>query len=59
MRTPYTTPAEIRDWSLITGKGGGGYKAQGGVCEVLPLRKRGEGGVSAMLEGGGAQTVLG
>ena len=30
----------IRDWSLITERGGGGYKTGGGgACEVLPLRK--------------------
>ena len=28
---------QFRDWSLITGKGG--YKTEGGACEVLPLRK--------------------
>ena len=33
---------EIRDWSLITGRGG--YKREGGVCEVLPLRKGWEDG---------------
>ena len=30
----------LRDWSLITGRGGGGaggYKTGGGACEVLPL----------------------
>ena len=31
----------IRDWSLITGSGGGGYKTGGGSREVLPLRKGG------------------
>ena len=51
----------VRDWSLITGKGGGGYKTGGeGAWEVLPLRK-GEGAekVLAMLKLGGAQQVLG
>ena len=36
---------DIRDWSLIMGKGGGGggYKTVGGggTCEVLPLQKGG------------------
>ena len=27
----------VRDWSLITGRGGGGYKTGGGAHEVLPL----------------------
>ena len=28
----------VRDWSLITGKGGGATKREGGgACEVLPL----------------------
>ena len=42
----------IRDWSLITGKGGGGYKMGGGACEVLPLRKGGAEKLLAMLKGG-------
>ena len=42
----------IRDWSLVTWKGGGGYKTGGGACEVLPLRKRGVEKVLAMLKGG-------
>ena len=36
----------IRDWSLITGRGG--YKMGGGAREVFPLRKG----------GGGAENVL-
>ena len=28
---------EVRDWSLIPGRGGGGYKTGGGAREVLPL----------------------
>ena len=46
----------VRDWSLITGRGG--YKTGGRAREVLPIRK---GGVAekvlAMLNG--AQKVLG
>ena len=30
-----------RDWSLITGRGGGATKWEGGAREVLPLRKGG------------------
>ena len=38
----------LRDWSLITGRGGGPTKWKGGgVCEVLPLQK-----------GGGTEKVL-
>ena len=40
----------LRDWSLITGRGG--YKTGGGAREVLPLRKRGAEKVLAMLKGG-------
>ena len=41
--------AQLRDWSLITGRGGGLQNGRGGVvCEVLPLRKG----------GGGAEKVL-
>ena len=46
----------IRDWSLITGRGGA-TKQEGGACEVLPLRKGG-GGKSLSHAEGGAQTVL-
>ena len=31
----------IRDWSLITGRGGGLQNGRGGAREVLPLRKEG------------------
>ena len=49
----------FRDWSLITGRGGGLQNGSGGggggVREVLPLRKGGGGAqkVLAMLKGGG------
>ena len=43
--------SSLRDWSLITGRGG--YKTGGGVArEVLPLRKGGAETVLAMLKGG-------
>ena len=43
--------SNIRDWSLITGRGG--YKmGGGGAREVLPLRKGGAEKVLAMLKGG-------
>ena len=41
----------VRNWSLITGRGGS-YKTGGGGCEVLPLRKGGAEKVLAMLKGG-------
>ena len=35
---------QFRDWSLITGRGGGATKREGGGArEVLPLRKGGGG----------------
>ena len=42
----------IRDWSLITGRGGLQNGRGGGACEVLPLRKGGAEKVLAMLKGG-------
>ena len=47
----------IRDWSLITGRGG--YKTGEGACEILPLRKGGHKEVLAMVKGGGRQTSFG
>ena len=47
----------IRDWSLITGRGGL-QNGRGGACEVLPLRKGGAEKVLSHAEGG-AQKVLG
>ena len=43
----------LRDWSLITGRGGGATKWEVGAREVLPLRKGGRGGKSfSHAEGG-------
>ena len=39
----------LRDWSLITGRGGGLQNGRGGASEVLPLQKT----FLAMLKGGG------
>ena len=41
----------MRNWSLITGRGGA-TEREGGAREVLPLRKRGAEKVLAMLKGG-------
>ena len=41
----------VRDWSLITGRGGA-TKREGGAREVLPLRKGRAEKVLAMLKGG-------
>ena len=48
----------LRDWSLITGRG---YKMEKREVKFYPHEKGGGGAqqVLAMLEGGGAQTVLG
>ena len=45
-------PASFSDWSLITGRGGGATKREGGAREVSPLRKGGAEKVLAMLKGG-------
>ena len=50
----------FRDWSLITGRGGGATKREGGggACEVIPLQKGGGADkVLAMLKGGGGMTT--
>ena len=52
-------PEKIRDWSLITGRGGLQNGRGGGAREVLPLRKGGGGGKSFSHAEGGAQQVLG
>ena len=46
------TQKEVRDWSLITGRGGLQNGRRGGAREVLPLRKGGAEKVLAMLKGG-------
>ena len=48
----------LRDWSLITGRGGATKREGGGAREVLPLEKGG-GGKSFSRAEGGAQQVLG
>ena len=48
----------IRDWSLITGRGGA-TKWEGGAREVLLLRKGGTENVLAMLKGGGGTNNFG
>ena len=47
-----TTRCALRDWSLITGRGGGYKTGGGGAREVLPLRKGGAEKVLAMLKVG-------
>ena len=49
-----TRDSTLRDWSLITGRGGGLQNGRGGARKVLPLRKGGGGveKVLAMLKGG-------
>ena len=50
----------IRDWSLITGRGGGYKTGGGGHVKFYPYEKGGGGGKSfSHAEGGGAQKVLG
>ena len=48
---------QIRDWSLITGRGGA-TKREGGSHEVLPLRKGGGAETVLAMLNGGAQNVL-
>ena len=45
--------SSIKDWSLITGRGEGGYKTGCGASDVLPLQKRGDGTSFSHAEGGG------
>ena len=54
------TMSDIRDWSPITGRGGG-YKTVGGDTRSFTPTKRGGGAekVLAMLKGGGGTTSFG
>ena len=48
----FESPFEVRDWSLIRGRGGG-LQNRRGVCEVLPLQKGGGAENDlAMMKGG-------
>ena len=47
---------DLRDWSLITGRGG--FKTGGGGSEVFTPMKRGDGKFYSHAEGGGAETFL-
>ena len=52
----------LRDWSLITGRGGGATKTGGGggMCNFTPICKGGGGRNNfSHAKGGGAQQVLG
>ena len=49
----------IRDWSLITGSGGGTTKREWGAREVLPLQKGGGGSFSHAEGGGGHNKIYG
>ena len=46
----------IREWSLVTGRGGG-YKMGGGACEVLPLQKGGGGVGKSFSHAAGGVTI--
>ena len=48
----------LRDWSLITGRGGA-TKREGGHVKFYPYKKGGGGGKSFSHTEGGAQKVLG
>ena len=48
----------IRDWSLITGRGGGYKTGGGGLVKFYPYEKGG-GAKRVSHAGGGAQKVLG
>ena len=51
---------KVRDWSLITGREGGGYKTGvGGHVKFYPYERGGGGKSFSHAEGGGAQKVLG
>ena len=55
------TAVVLRDWSVITGRGGGLQNGSGrGAHEVVPLRKGGGGRESfSHAEGGGGTTSFG
>ena len=53
-----TVSSMLRDWSLITG-GGGGYKTGGGGHVKFYPYEKGGGKSFSRSEGGGAQQVLG
>ena len=49
----FNRQSALRDWSLITGRGGGGYKTGGGGhVKFYPYEKGGAGKVLAILKGG-------
>ena len=49
------SPTQLRDWSLIMGRGVGATKYEGGGDQVLPLQKVGAEQVVAMLKEGHKQ----
>ena len=49
----------LRDWSLITGRGGGATKREGVQVKFYPYEKGGGGGKSFSHAEGGSQKVLG
>ena len=54
MNDVFDTSHEIRDWSLITGRGGGATKREGGHMKFYSYEKGGGGEqVLAMLKEGG------
>ena len=49
----------LRDWSLITGRGGGLQNGRGGHVKFYPYEKGGAENVLAMLKGGGGTNSFG